>query len=82
MGFMTREGRTLDPRRPWPTARQEGTIIVGLIAGITFMQFELNALENLPEKVHMFWLWGFSGVFVALATLRIEKFFLRRSRSQ
>ncbi len=51
-----------------------------IIALIAFCQFELNALQNLPEKPMMFWLWAFFGFFVAMATVRIERFFERRGR--
>lgn len=72
--------RAFDPNRPWPTAPRESARTAWIIAMIAFCQFELNALQNLPEKPVMFWLWAFFGFFVGIATVRIEKFFDRRGR--
>lgn len=46
------------------------------------LQFLLNGLQNLMDGIPMIVAWWLSGVMVAMATIRIEKYFAARRRFQ
>lgn len=74
--------RTFHPERPWPTAWEETSRVVRLIALVAFIQFALNGVQNIPANWPMFWLWIGGGITVTFATIRIETYFARRGRLQ
>lgn len=73
-------GRTLRVERPWPTGPERAERIVRLIALVTFGQFVLNGLDRLFGPGTMAIVWMAAGAIVALGTLRIERYFLRKGR--
>jgi hypothetical protein len=72
--------RSFNPQKPWPTFDQRSGRIAQAIASIVLVEFVLNGLQNVLPGPIMLFLWLGVGGLVAVGTLHIENFMMKKWR--
>lgn len=72
--MMHAAGRTLDPKRPWPTVLERTRQYARWVAVVVALSFFLIGLENFPDRPLMGLGWLLGARITGVGTYRIENY--------